>query len=434
MSRTSSVETAKLQATLTLPQIVALYIGSVIGSGILLVPGLTAEMAGPASVIAWLLMSVLVIPMAITMGLLAAKYPSSGGVSHFVRLAYGNKAGHLVGSFFLLSVPIGGPVVADTCAQYLAVLLHWGDVQTYTVASLILIIPLAMHVFGLHLAGKVQTVVISFIVAILLLAIASSIPHASVDNFTPFMPSGWKSVLQAAGLMFWCFIGWEAVTHLSAEFVDPRKNAIRGVLWSAGIVSLIYFAVAFMTVATHSYGGSSSVAALSVMVQRSLGPAGGWIVAVTAIFICFAAFNAYSSAGARIAYTMAQAGEAPKWLGALHRKYRTPIGGLAFIAVGNAISMAALLFKTVSLSQLIALPNATFIATYIGGCLAGIRLLRDTRLGRMSSWISLIVTLGLYPFLGWPALYPLAVVVIMMIWNLRRSRPTDTTDRNPFTS
>ncbi|CAG7619069.1 L-methionine/branched-chain amino acid exporter YjeH [Paenibacillus solanacearum] len=432
MSPPSSAKSPRLQATLNLPQIVALYIGSVIGSGILLVPGLTAEMAGPASIVAWLLMSVLVIPMAITMGLLAAKHPSSGGVSHFVRLAYGRKAGQLVGWFFLLSVPIGGPVVAVTGAQYVGVLLHWGDLQTYAAASLILIIPLVMNVFGLHLAGSVQTIVITLIVAILLLAIVAGMPHASSANFTPFMPRGAMSVFQAAGLMFWCFIGWEAVTHLSAEFVDPRKNAIRGVLWSAGIVSALYFAVAFMTIATHSYGGAGSAAALSVLVQRSLGPVGGWIVAVTAIFICFAAFNAYASAGSRIAYAMAQAGEAPKWLGTLHRKYNTPIGGLAFVAVGIAFSMAALLFKTVSLSQLIALPNATFMATYIGGCLAGTRLLRDTRVGRSSSWISLVVTLGLYPFLGWPALYPLAIGILFMLWSRRRSLSARHSGRPPM--
>ena len=64
----------KLRKTLTLPQIVALYVGSVIGSGIPLVPGLAAEMAGPASTVAWAAMSLLVVPMAVTMGL----YPSLG--------------------------------------------------------------------------------------------------------------------------------------------------------------------------------------------------------------------------------------------------------------------------------------------------------------------------------------------------------------------
>ena len=68
-------------ASLSLRHIIPLYIGSVLGSGILLLPGLTAESAGPASVLAWALMSILAIPMALSMGFLSVKYPHAGGVS-----------------------------------------------------------------------------------------------------------------------------------------------------------------------------------------------------------------------------------------------------------------------------------------------------------------------------------------------------------------
>lgn len=421
LEKTSASHKA-FQETLSLPQIVALYIGAVVGSGILLIPGLTAELAGPASIIAWLVMSILVIPMALTMGLLSAKYPNTGGVSHFVRLAFGDRPANCVGWFFLLSVPIGGPILAVTGANYLAILLNWGDMQTYTVAALLFFSVLLMNVFGLQLAGKVQTVVVSLIIAILLLAIGTSIPHYDSVNFTPFMPNGWFSVMQTAVLLFWCFIGWEAVTHLSEEFVDPQKNAIRGVLWSSGVVALLYFGIAFLTVATHSYGNSLSAASLSVMVQLTLGPVGGWIVAVTALFICIASANAYVSAASRIAYSLSQQGIAPKWFGILHSKYRTPIGGLAFIMIFFIIVFAVLASGMISMVELIQLPNATFFATYIGGCFAGIRLLRDTRLGRWSAWVSLIVSLGLYPFLGWSGLYPLGIVLFLYLWEKRNTK------------
>lgn len=409
-----------MKKTLNLPQIIALYIGSVIGSGILLVPGLVADLAGPASLIAWLAMSILVIPMAITMGLLAAKHPSSGGVSHFVRLAFGDHFGNMVGWFFLLSVPIGGPVLAVTGAKYVTSVMHWGHYQTFLIAAALVFLPLLMNVVGMKLAGKVQIVVIVLILTILLLAISTSAPHYNTANFEPFMPNGWFSVAQAAGLLFWCFIGWEAVTHLSAEFVDTRKNAIRGVIWSAGIVGILYFGVAFMTVATHSYGGTLSVTALSALIQLSLGEIGGWLVALAALFIGFATHNAYFGAASRVAAALAEEGAAPKFLGKMHNKYDTPIGGLTLIGIGSTIGLLALYFDWISLAQLIVLPNATFVATYIGGCLAGIKLLKDTRIGAVSAWISLIVTLILYPLLGWSALYPIAIVIIMYVWKSRK--------------
>ncbi|GED26097.1 amino acid permease [Brevibacillus agri] len=418
----ATVQTAGFAKTLRLPQIVALYIGAVIGSGVLLIPGLAAEKAGPASILAWLVMSILVLPMALTMGLLSARYPSSGGVSTFVRTAYGDRFGNIVGWFFLLSVPIGAPILSVTGANYLAVLLGWGDTQIYAAAALILTAVLIMNVLGMHVAARVQTIVVALIISILIVAVVAALPHASAAHFTPFAPNGWLSVVQAAGLLFWCFIGWEAVTHLSEEFVDPAKNAIRGVLWSAGIVALLYFAVAFMTVATHSYGAGISAAALSVMVQLSLGPVGGWIVAVTALFICIATTNAYIGAAARIAYALAQEKIAPRWFGLLHAKYRTPIGGLLFLSLCFGVVLTVLYAGVIDLARLIELPTATFFATYIGGCLAGIRLLRNHRLGRLASWTSLVFTVALYPFLGWSALYPLVIAALLLLWQKRMEK------------
>ncbi|MGE5704583.1 MAG: APC family permease [Clostridia bacterium] len=415
----ASAPAASLRKTLSLPQIVALYIGAVIGSGVLLIPGLAAEMAGPASIIAWVVMSLLVIPMAVTMGLLSASHPNAGGVSHFVRLAYGDRFGDLVGWFFLLSVPIGAPILAVTGAHYVAVLFSLGEWQVYGIAALILLAVLIMNRFGLHVAGKVQTVVVSLILAILLLAIAAGLPHVSSSNFTPFAPNGWISVIQTAGLLFWCFIGWEAVTHLSEEFVDPKKNAIRGVLWSAGLVALLYFGIAFVTVGTHSYGKGITEASLSIMVQLSLGHAGGWIVAITALFICIATANAYVSAASRIAYALAKEGSAPRWFGKLDPKRQTPVGGLAFLTLCFAIVLSVLASGVITLAELIQFPNATFFATYIGGCFAGVRLLKDSLTGRTAAWISLIVTLLLYPFLGWSALYPFAITALYMLWKRR---------------
>lgn len=416
----TTVEAPGFAKTLGLPQIVALYVGSVIGSGVLLIPGLAAEKAGPASILAWLVMSILVVPMAITMGLLSARYPSAGGVSTFVRNAYGDRFGNMTGWFFLLSVPMGAPILSVTGANYLGVLLHWGDTQVYAAAALMLIAVLSMNVLGMHVAARVQTIVVSLIISILILAVVAALPHASANNFVPFAPNGWLSVIQAAGLLFWCFIGWEAVTHLSEEFVDPAKNAIRGVLWSAGIVALLYFSVAMLTVATHSYGIGISAASLSVMIQLSLGPVGGWIVAVTALFICIAAANAYIGAASRIAYSLAQEKVAPRWFGALHPKYRTPIGGLLFLALCFAVVLGVLYVRWIDLSRLIELPNASFIATYIGGCLAGTRLLKDSRTGRIASWTSLLFTVGLYPFLGWSALYPVAIALLSLLWERRK--------------
>ena len=109
----------KFKATLKLPQIIALYIGSVLGSGILIIPGVVAEIPGPASLLAWGLMTVLVLPMALTIGLLSANYPNIGGVSYFVSKAFNPHIGSLIGWFFTMAVVVGAPVLALTGSGYL---------------------------------------------------------------------------------------------------------------------------------------------------------------------------------------------------------------------------------------------------------------------------------------------------------------------------
>ncbi|MCZ8519447.1 MULTISPECIES: APC family permease [Paenibacillus] len=144
---------------------------------------------------------------------------------------------------------------------------------------------------------------------------------------------------------------------------------------------------------------------------------GGWAVAATDLLICFAAHNASS----RAAYALAQEGVAPKWFGALHLKYGTPVGGLIFIAAGRMGALLPLYSEAVSLAELIALPNAAFIAAYIGGCMPCVRLLRDSRWGRSCAVLSLAAVLALYPLLGWPALYPAGAAIGLYVWRIRHA-------------
>jgi amino acid efflux transporter len=74
----------------------------------------------------------------------------------------------------------------------------------------------------------------------------------------------------------------------------------------------------------------------------------------------------------------------------------------------------------VSLTTLIQLPNATFILTYLGGCAAGIRLLKGSRTGVTISWISFVATAIVFPFAGWAVLYPVVIVVLFGLFNRKR--------------
>lgn len=410
----------QLKGNIGLPQAIALYIGAVLGSGVLIVPGLAAEIAGPASLLAWALMTLLVLPLALTMGLLSAKFPNAGGVSHFVTLAFGTQAGSLVGWFFLMSVPIGAPVAALTGAGYMTAAMGWSDSARVALAAGMLAVGLLINLFGMKIVGQVQIAVVLAIVAVLMLAIIGAVPHIESANFTPFMPHGWVSVGQATAILFWCFIGWEAVSHLSEEFLDPQRTAVKGVTIAAVIVGLLYFLTALATVGTHSYHTAGSDASLVLIISKLLGPWGALVAGLTGMFICTAAIIAYTGATSRLAYALARKGDAPRWMGILSSRYSTPIGGIGFLS----LCFLAVLFLygsgAISLITLLQIPNATFILTYLGGCAAGIRLLKGSTLGVGMSWLSFLSTAVIFPFVGWAVLYPL--VIIVGFWITRQVR------------
>lgn len=108
-------------------------------------------------------------------------------------------------------------------------------------------------------------------------------------------------------------------------------------------------------------------------------------------------------------------------MGILSSRYSTPIGGIGFLAVSFLAVLALYGSGTVSLITLLRVPNATFILTYLSGCAAGIRLLKDSKLGAGISALSFFSTLVIFPFVGWAVLYPLLVIGCWAAIQLRKN-------------
>jgi amino acid efflux transporter len=408
----------KFKATLKLPQIIALYIGSVLGSGILIIPGVVAEISGPASLFAWGLMTVLVLPMALTIGLLSANYPNIGGVSYFVSKAFNPHIGSLIGWFFTMAVVVGAPVLALTGSGYLCTALGLGDIHRLLIAIVILLVGLFTNYFGLKITGQLQVAVVLTTLIVLIVTISGSLFKIKQENFTPFMPNGWVSVGFTSTILFWCFIGWEAVSNMSAEFKNPKRDAVIGTIFSAVIVSLIYFLTALIVVGTHSYGLTLSDTSLVYIIKNTFGTLGAIIAGFAALFICIAPAIAYIGAISRLVYSLAENGYAPKLLSFLSNKHITPVGGLVFLAICFAVLLAVFSTRIVSMPTLVQIPSAAFILTYIGACAAGIKLLKNSRFGTIISYISFTLSSVILLFVEWTILYPAIIAVLWVAYRL----------------
>ena len=129
---------------LSVPQGAALTLGAVLGTGVFSLPALAAGVAGPASLVAWLALVLLSIPLAATFAALGARFPDGGGVSTYVRNAFGARASTVIGWCFYFAVPLGAPPAAGFAGAYVADSVGGGR-TTQLVTTAVLILVVAAH-------------------------------------------------------------------------------------------------------------------------------------------------------------------------------------------------------------------------------------------------------------------------------------------------
>lgn len=221
-----------LRKAVTLRYAVALYMSSVLGSGVLVLPGLAAQIAGPASILAWILLSIASYPMAYTFASLSARRPESGGVYSFAKESFGQRVATSTGWLFVVWYVTGAPAVTVIAASYLAFAFPLGRTVAYAVAGLILLGAFAINYRGIVVSGKVQLAVIVSIVVLLLTTVVTSSHLVRLENFQPFSPNGWLPVGVAGALIFWSYLGYENVSNVAEEFKNPKRDFQRSIVLS----------------------------------------------------------------------------------------------------------------------------------------------------------------------------------------------------------
>lgn len=392
----------QLVRTIGLPQAVALYAGAVFGAGVLLLPGMAASLAGPASILAWGFDTLLGALLAGAFAALSVRMPEPGGVATYTARAFGGAAGAAVGWMYFIGAAIGQIIVPIAGASYLAGPLGLDRTGEYAAALLILAAPVAANLRGLKVSGNLALGLTALVALLLAAAALVSLPHQRLAAWTPFAPHGWVAVGQGAVLLFFAFSGWEAIAPLAAEFRRPRHDIPRATVLAVALVSVLYLALAAATIGAHVYGkpelDSVSVALLfSSSLGGGLGASAGVIAAVIAVIVCLGTINAFIAGAARLAYGLAHERSAPVWLGKLDA-HGVPTPGVWLIGVFAGCGIALTYFTNLSLDFWLALPNTLVLLTYILGMAAGVRLLRGA--GRILAVATLIMCLAVLPFTG----------------------------------
>jgi amino acid efflux transporter len=201
-----------------------MYVGSVLGSGILVTPAIAADIAGPASLVAWIVLSLLSYPIGYTFGALSSSYPDAGGLSAFVKRAFGWTAGTMAGWFLVFSFFVGAPIVAIIVSSYIIITLGLSSTLLYPIAFFFMLITILSNVLGIRIGSRTESIILGTVVMLLFAAIALTLPQVRASNLTPFAPKGWYAVGVVAVIIFWSFQGYENVPHMAEEFKNPARD------------------------------------------------------------------------------------------------------------------------------------------------------------------------------------------------------------------
>src|SRR5213594_3916347 len=388
---------------------VALYMSSVLGSGVLVLPGLAAQIAGPASLIAWLLLSLASYPLAYTFAGLSARKPESGGVYSFARESFGQRWADAVGWLFIVWYVTGAPVVTVIAASYLSYAIPLTKTMIYVVAALIILGTFLINYRGIVISGKVQLAVIVAIVGLLLTAVIASVPLVRVENFTPFFPYGVLSIGVAAALIFWSYLGYENVSNVAEEFKNPERDFHRSIVLSVALIGVLYLSVAVVTVGTRAYEAGGSVAPFAAILSNAVGPYAAVGTAILAAIIIFGTVNAYTTGMSRVIYMAAKQGAFPKALSRVHSETGVPHRSLGLISGLSLISLVLFYFLDVDLPTALLIPSGAAILVYVIGSASGITLFRKDKKTTLFPWVSLGISLIMLPFVGIPLVVSLVV-------------------------
>jgi amino acid efflux transporter len=400
-TRTRPVDASRL----TTARGTALYIGALLGPGLLLLPGLAAAAAGPASILAWVALLALSALFAIVFTALGRGYPSAGGVIGYVTAGLGARAGLMAGWSFLAGVIAGAPVVCLIGASYVTGLTGGGRLARAGIAALLLVVVLALAAQGLRTSATAQLLLVGLLIAVVAVAVAGSAGSARAANWTPFAPHGWLAVGHAAQTLMLSFVGWEAVAPLTTRFADPSRSLARVAAIALAVTTALYLGLAVVTIGVLGPRAATLVP-LAGLLTRALGPAGTAVAAVAAVVLTLGTTNAYINGAAAMAGQLSRSSR-------MTGDRRTAPRFHASIAASGLLLISLYGLGLVSPASLVAIPTALFLAVYLGCMVSAGRVLPGpVRRAAVPAAVAVAVMLG---YCGWAIAAPVAVALAVTV-------------------
>jgi APA family basic amino acid/polyamine antiporter len=352
--RSQADDESSLERSLGLFEAMTIGVGTMIGAGIFVFPGIAAGRAGPAASISFLLGAAIALTVALATSELATAMPESGGGYYFVSRGMGFFWGTLVGLGQWLGLIFASAFYLAGFGHYFLKILEFFQFKNGvdpTILALVMgVLLTSVNILGTKNSGDFQNIIVTTLLVILVLFLGYGLLNVlgfigETAEAEPFFPKGYMSVFTTAALVFTSYLGFAQIATVAGEIHEPEKNLPLSMVGSVLAVAGMYVLAVF--VSTRVFG-SAKLATFGetamVEVARSFfGNYGSLAIIVAGLLATISSANASILSSSRALYALSKDGILPEGIARINRRFHTPhrslllTGGgiLLFLLIGG---------------------------------------------------------------------------------------------------
>ena len=334
-------------------------VGTMIGAGIFVLPGIVAENAGPAGMISFLIGGAVSLLTALSLSELATGMPKAGGSYYYVNTALGSFFGSVVGWSMWGGLMFATAFYMLGFGQY--VTYFWGDVPVAGLALVMATLLILVNYRGVKEAGSLQNLIVILLIGFILVFLAFGVFNIDWGVFRPFNPNGWGAVASTAATVYVSFIGFEVIATSAEEIKNPGRNLPLSMI--ASVLTPAVFYVLVMLVSTGVLPIqklATSYIPVADVASQYLGTFGALMMVLGAMLATVSSANASILSAARVNFAMGRDNILTPWLNDVHPDYRTPYR--AILVTGAVI--LGLIAMGVGIETLADVASFAYLVTY----------------------------------------------------------------------
>ncbi|MBU1076192.1 MAG: amino acid permease, partial [Spirochaetes bacterium] len=318
---------AKLKKELGVVDIFCFASGSMISSGLFILPAIVFLKAGPAIILSYIFAAILILPAMVSQIELATAMPRSGGVQFFTQRSLGPVFGGFAGfaSWFSLSLKsafalIGiGAFIKLFSPSFSYEAVKW-------IASGCTLFFMILNILSVKVSGRFQNIMVFSLLGLLFLYIFLGFGHIDVHRYVPFKPYGWLSVFSVTGMIFISFGGLTKIASVGSEIKDPGKSITKGIFSAFFVVTMIYVLVVFITIGVlDKTEFHNTLTPISLSGLKIAGNIGFWLFSLAAMLAFVTTANAGILSASRATFAMAKDKLLPSFFSRISSRFNTPV-------------------------------------------------------------------------------------------------------------